>query len=70
VDRPQAYRYFNTDRTRYAQYKGSKKQVIVRGNSNFAKGNNGNDRGNGKGNGNDKGNGHGGGNGKGHGKGH
>jgi hypothetical protein len=77
VDRPQAYRYFSTDRSRYAQYKGSKKQVIVRGNSNFAKGNdrgNGNgdrnDRGNGKDNGNDKGNGHGGGNGKGHGKGH
>ena len=75
VDRPQAYRYFSTDRTHYAQYKGSKKQVIVRGNSNFAKGNNGNDhgngngndRGNGKGNGNDNGNGHGGGNGKGHG---
>ncbi|TFF37328.1 hypothetical protein [Mucilaginibacter psychrotolerans] len=33
VNRPQAYRYFNTDRTRYARYRGSNKQVVVRGNS-------------------------------------
>ena len=72
VDRPQAYRYFSTDRSRYAQYKGSKKQVIVRGHSNFAKGNHGNGKSNGNDHGDRKGNGngHGRGNGKGHGKGH
>jgi hypothetical protein len=66
VNRPQAYKYFSADRTRYAKYKGSK--GVIRGNSYNAhtkvkivnKGNNGNGKGNGKGNG--------GGNGKGHGK--
>jgi hypothetical protein len=70
VNRPKAYTYFETDRTRYARYKGSSKKTVIRGNSYNAhtrvvnktkyvkiKGNNGN---NGKG--------HGGGNGKGHGK--
>lgn len=33
VNRPRAYTYFNTDRARYARYKGSNKTVIVRGNS-------------------------------------
>jgi hypothetical protein len=65
VNRPRAYTYFETDRVRYAKYKGSNKKMIVRGNSYNAhnkvkyvkvKGNHGN------------GKGHGGGNGKGHGK--
>jgi hypothetical protein len=78
VDRPQAYRYFNTDRSRYAQYRGSNRQVIVRGNSdNGYRNDNGNDnrRGadkHGNDNGHDNGNrgnekGHGGGHDNGHG---
>ncbi|MEO7212518.1 hypothetical protein [Mucilaginibacter sp.] len=79
VNRPQAYRYFTTDRTRYAKYKGSNKQVVVRGNSyaahnkNYVRKNvkvyNGNPgHGNGGGKGNGKGNGGGNGKGGGHGK--
>ena len=65
VNRPRAYTYFETDRVRYAKYKGSNKKVVIRGNSYNThnkvkyvkvKGNNGN------------GNGHGNGKGKGHGK--
>jgi hypothetical protein len=69
VNRPQAYKYYNTDRTRYAKFKGSK--GVARGNSynahNKVNGNKGNN-GNGKGNGGGKDKGHGGGNGNGHGK--
>jgi len=59
INRPQAYRYFETDKVKYVKYKGSK--GIGRGNSfnahNKIKGNNGNGNGHGKGNG--KGHGHG-----------
>jgi hypothetical protein len=74
VNRPQAYRYFTTDRTRYAKYKGSNKQVIVRGNSyaahkkNYVRKNVYVNKGSSGGGGNGKSKGHGGGNGKGHGK--
>ncbi|RFZ84966.1 hypothetical protein DYU05_04995 [Mucilaginibacter terrenus] len=75
VNRPQAYRYFTTDRVKYAKYKGNKKQVIVRNNyynNNTrvvkVKHDNGNHNGWGNGRGNGGGKGHGGGNGHGHGK--
>jgi hypothetical protein len=67
VNRPQAYKYFTTDRTRYAKFKGSKNQVVVRGNSYNAHNKVVNKKvykSNGNGNGNGKGHGNGGGHGK------
>ncbi|OOQ58984.1 hypothetical protein [Mucilaginibacter pedocola] len=40
VNRPRAYQYFSRDKVRYARYRGSSKQVIVRGNSYVAPRNN------------------------------
>ena len=63
VNRPRAYTYFETDRVRYAKYKGSNKKMIIRGNSYNAhnkvkyvkvKGNNGKGHGQGGGKGHGK----------------
>jgi hypothetical protein len=34
VNQPNAYRYYNTHRTQYSQYRGNHSQVVIRGNNN------------------------------------